>query len=34
MVHKVRHLLSVDGVPADSAEGARMLAAARRGEGS
>jgi large subunit ribosomal protein L30 len=26
MVQKVRHLLSVDGVPADSAEGMRLLA--------
>jgi large subunit ribosomal protein L30 len=26
MVHKVRHLVSVDGVPADSPEGVRLLA--------
>ncbi len=28
MVHKVRHLVSVDGVAADSAEGMAVLAAA------
>lgn len=26
MVHKVRHLVAVDGIPADSPEGVRLLA--------
>ena len=32
MVHKVRHLVSVDGVPADSPEGMAVLAAGERSE--
>jgi large subunit ribosomal protein L30 len=34
MVHKVRHLVSVDGVAADSAEGMAVLAAAASEESS
>ena len=32
MVFKVRHLVDVDGVPADSPEGARRLSAAAAGD--
>lgn len=32
MVHKVRHLVSVDGIPADSPEGMAVLAAAATAE--
>ena len=34
MVHKVRHLVSVDGIPADSAAGVALLAARPPGAGA
>jgi large subunit ribosomal protein L30 len=34
MVHKVRHLVSVDGVPADTPEGMAVLAASAASEKS